>query len=262
MVIGPSSLALASAILAAEETAPSAGTPAAPPPPPPSACPVGEEVACVLELTGKARPAVPAVCTTGAWPLYLAFEQPERLSDSNGDGWWESVVRIRLDPARGCTCAEFRLSCEKEPSGFTVNVGDSPTNDGWGGDAGTTPIAAGAMISDRGLSVFTQVPVDRIASLRFPALAGRTLTFRVCDQVLTYELDRAPGEAQPLVGSVETLRLPRLFSLGRDSLPEGRASERGVDYDIFAAFNRVIHVRGGAPPRGARGRVSSAPAST
>jgi len=240
MIINVVCLALASAILAAEKPAPPASA---------GACPVGPDNACVLDLKGKERPTVPAVCTADPWPTYLAFQQPERLSDSNGDAWWESVVRIRLDPTKGCDCAVFVASYEKEPSGFTVDIGDSPTNDGFGGDAGTTALAAEAHVTGSGLSVFTQFPVDEVLHVSFPSLAGRTVTLRVCDQQLAFELDKAPGEARPLSGVARTLLLPRLFALGGQASPDKSRPSREADYDLFAAFNRVIHVMSGAPAK-------------
>jgi hypothetical protein len=64
------------------------------------------------------------------------------LSNANRDAWWETVLRLTLDPAKGCGCAVFMLTFGDRPEGMTVNLGDSPTNDVWGGDKGSTSHAA------------------------------------------------------------------------------------------------------------------------
>lgn len=50
-------------------------------------------------------------------------------------GWYAAV--IRLDLGQGCEEAEVAVEWHK-PIAWTVHIADSPTNDGYGGDAGTT----------------------------------------------------------------------------------------------------------------------------
>jgi len=50
-------------------------------------------------------------------------------------GWY--AARLRLDLAPPCEEAEIVVEYDK-PTGFTLNIGDSPTNDAYGGDS-TTP---------------------------------------------------------------------------------------------------------------------------
>src|SRR5262245_32478536 len=71
-------------------------------------------------------------------PPYLTVEVPP--SDTNGDGWRETVLRINLnDPSISNPYyeADFRIEYDAAPTGMSVNIGDSRTNDGFGGDAGT-----------------------------------------------------------------------------------------------------------------------------
>jgi hypothetical protein len=49
---------------------------------------------------------------------------------------WNSAV-VRLDLAAPCSEAEITVEFDK-PTAWTVHIADSPTNDGYGGDAGTT----------------------------------------------------------------------------------------------------------------------------
>src|SRR6185295_18943356 len=50
-------------------------------------------------------------------------------------GWKEAVLKINL---KDCTKATIWAQWEGLPTAWTLNIGDSPTNDGFGGDAGTT----------------------------------------------------------------------------------------------------------------------------
>src|SRR6266850_5494589 len=176
---------LAVSASAGEATADTAqrGVPVTPPTPadqpePAGPCPVGPSNSCVLDLKGTKAPEVPGACVTAPWSSYLTFEQPSKLSNANGDLWWESVVKINLDPAGGCGCAVFAVTYDERPTGFTVDIGDSPTNDGWGGDSGTTQWSAEANIEKQSLSVYSDssgMRVDKLLAMRLPDLAGRTV---------------------------------------------------------------------------------------
>jgi hypothetical protein len=50
--------------------------------------------------------------------------------------WYSAVVRVDLAPP--CEEAEIAVEWEK-PIAWTLHIADSPTSDGYGGDAGTTP---------------------------------------------------------------------------------------------------------------------------
>lgn len=66
-------------------------------------------------------------------------------------GWKRAVVRIDLPT--DCTQANVVVEYEGLPKGWTVNLGDSPTDDGFAGDAGTTPNNAELWILEENLSV-------------------------------------------------------------------------------------------------------------
>lgn len=243
---------------------PGDGRPAALPSPTPRAgpgelegpCPVGQDRACVLDLKGHKAPVVPPSCLSAPWSSYLTFEQPSRLTNSDGDDYWESVVRINLDPNLGCGCAVFVVTYD-DPSGFTVDLGDSPTNDGWGGDAGTTPLAAEAHVLNENLYVYTSAvagKVDQILLVTLPGLPGRSLILKVCDEAFAFELEKRPAETTLLHGVMSSLFTQRLFAIGGQSASGDREGPRTIEYDLYAAFNRVIHVRGGAPASGRTGK--------
>src|SRR4029079_5420743 len=91
---------------------------------------------CVIELQGPRAPSASPGCMAEPWRSFLRFTMPGGCAEANRDGWWESVVAISLDPATNCGCAHLRVVYGRNPAGFSLNVGDSPTNDGFGGDQG------------------------------------------------------------------------------------------------------------------------------
>ncbi len=64
-------------------------------------------------------------------------------------GWKEALVRIAIPS----TCRQANVVVEYEglPSQWTINLGDSPTNDGHAGDAGSTPNNAEVYVIDERL---------------------------------------------------------------------------------------------------------------
>ncbi len=54
----------------------------------------------------------------------------------------QAVTKITLDPASGYTKAIFEVTYDAEPTGWTVDICDSKSCNGYGGDAGHTSNAA------------------------------------------------------------------------------------------------------------------------
>lgn len=136
-----------------------------------------------------------------------------------------------------------------------MNLGNSPTNNGHGGDEGTTPNAAEVQVLGRRLSVYTasrpvQHRVDKLFEEALPPLGGRTVEFEVCDQVLVVQMLPTAHDPSPPDWRIETLNSKLLFSLG----PEQKNPDHETGRSIYAAFNRVIHLLSGAA---SRGRVGS-----
>jgi hypothetical protein len=196
---------------------------------------------CRLELHGDGAPRLAGACLDESWKALLGFELPERFADADANGWHEVVLQLDLDPARGCSCVVFRIAYEGTPSGHTVNIGDSATNDGYGGDAWSTRFDAELLVSQSDLEAFgaerRQSPAEtRIFGLRGLPLADRVLELEVCDQSLRYSV----GE---LNGFFNTYASQELLALR----PSTKAKKAGADSRIYAAFNRVIHRRAGRP---------------
>lgn len=208
---------------------------------------------CVIDLHGPHAPSASPSCRSAPWSRFVKLVQRKEFSDANKDGWYEAVIEITLDPAKDCGCATFRIFYDAPPEFFTVNIGDSPTNDGYGGDAGTTLDAAEMQILGSHLAVFTSgrprggtSPIEMLYESDLPPLAGRSIDLEVCDQTLGFTLPAGRGNPAPLRWRLQTVNLGLLYSLARAPAPgtSGDAPAPGGN-QIYAAFNRVIHVKDG-----------------
>lgn len=163
-------------------------------------------------------------------------------ADSNNDGFFETVLRITVDSNGAGTCratkACFLLNYEGTPCGDTVNIGDSATNDGRGGDGGTQERDAELEIVNQQLRVYrSDIGGSGRLSNHTLALDDGGLKICVEDESVQWGNPRSQ------------LSDSGLFALN------GQADTGGANFDIFAGFNRVIS---GAP---GNGRVGSGLAS-
>lgn len=202
---------------------------------------------CVIELHGEGAPKATGSCGDEAWKAHLGFDLPERFADADENGWHEVVLELDLEPKRGCGCVVFRIAYEGEPTGYTANIGDSPTNNGHGGDAWSTSFDAELMVLNRDLTAYgSERPGSlgdlQVFGLRATPLDDAILELEFCDQSLRYAVEPA-GDAPPFLGFVNTYQSRDLLSIRAPSGEEGT----GPDAKIHAAFNRVIHSRSGRP---------------
>ncbi len=177
---------------------------------------------------------------------FISFEVEP--NDSNGDTFLETVLKINLnDPNldNPFDVAEFQVEYDGMPTDWTVNIGDSRTNNGFGGDGGTQSNDAEAQILDDTLSVYANdtigpPEVNRLL-VNLPGFASEdsTVNFEVSDQFLEWDNNSDTSG---------NLNSPFLYAL--NGQPD---SEGPINYDIFAAFNRVI--AGGTSP--SAGRIGS-----
>ena len=65
-----------------------------------------------------------------------------RVQLSHGLEFHLGVVRLTFDPFGSRRIARFDLTMGPQIHGFTFNIGDSATNNGYGGDGGTTSNSA------------------------------------------------------------------------------------------------------------------------
>ena len=174
---------------------------------------------------------------------FISFEVEP--NDSNGDTFLETVLKINLnDPNldNPFDVAEFQVEYDGTPTGFSVNIGDSETNNGQAGDGATQSNDAEAQIRDNTLSVFSNdtigpPEVNRLL-VRLPGFASEdsTVNFEVSDQFLGWDNNSDTSG---------NLNSPFLYAL--NGQPD---SEGPINYDIFAAFNRVIAGSASSPSAG------------
>jgi hypothetical protein len=101
---------------------------------------------------------------------------------------WRAVV-ARVQIPTDCTGVSVWVEYEGVPEGFSVNIGDSETNDGFAGDAGSLPTGQNAelQILHDNLSVFSAAsapPVDQLLQQQL-ALTNGSIKFLVENQSLT-----------------------------------------------------------------------------
>lgn len=141
------------------------------------------------------------------------------------------VVKVDLNP--GCSGVAVLVEYEGEPEGFTVNIGDSETNNGFAGDSGSVPIGQNAevQILHEDLAVYSAAsapPVDQIGSQHL-ALKDGAIQFVIKDQFVSW--------GQPY-SALATPSLNKLFFLpATPTAPD--------NHTIYVGLNRVIHPIGG-----------------
>jgi len=169
-----------------------------------------------------------------AIPPYVTYQSPIR--DANGDGWFETVMKLNLDGSP-YNQATFQVRYAASPTGdVNVNIGDSGTDDSGSGDAGTQSNDAEVSVG-RGEGVPTTfwvwgkdgTPTEGNELVQVPNVAanGVLATFVVRNDFVSWD------NGQDTSGS---LRCPWLYALAGQLDSEGP-----VNYDIYAAFNRVIN---------------------
>lgn len=160
-----------------------------------------------------------------------AVSQVQTVPDSaattcDDDRFQSALVTINVPTA--CRGVAVWLEYDGQPEGWTVNIGDSATNDGFGGDAGSLPNGQNAevQILDENLSLYSNAlnpPLDRLA-FQHLALTDGSVKFVVRNQFLSW--------GQPH-SAFESLALEKLFVL-----PAAPAA--GENRTLYVGLNRSI----------------------
>lgn len=198
-----------------------------------AAAPAAVQAACttgfaVLDLkTGAAYSTLGASVgfTTGGTPSPV----PATAACPAAAGWKMAVLRIAIPGApNACTQANVVVEYEGLPSAWTVDLGDSPTNDGFAGDAGTTDNDAELWVLDENLSVANGgalAVVNNPLVLQHLALTDSSMKFAVKNQFVSwggpYGLAQSPASKF-------------LFAIPDPTVPA--ADQRA----IYLGLNRVI----------------------
>jgi hypothetical protein len=141
-----------------------------------------------------------------------------------------TVVRITLNPGTtGFSRARFTIIYTSAPNAWTVNIGDSSTNNGGGGDAATQSNDAEIQVLNQTLTVLgrdgTPPPKNLVDVTNFVVASGQTVTFEVANNFFSWSSPNASGS------------LPSVFLYALNGQVD---TEGPINYDIYAAFNRVI----------------------
>jgi hypothetical protein len=140
----------------------------------------------------------------------------------------QAVLKISLPPEE-YKKAVFEVHYKSDPDGYTLNIGDSRTNNCGGGDGRTQNGDAELEITDGTFFIF-QNDYGRIIPYPFDSFAaniraGDTVFIEIANEYAKLQYADQEYEYDD----------PYLFALN------GQPDEEGpVNYDIFAAFNRVI----------------------
>ena len=140
----------------------------------------------------------------------------------------QALVKLNLHPSQYAK-ARFEVHYKTEPIGYTLNIGDSETNNAGGGDGYTQARDAEVDITDGNFMIFrndygrpNNGYLDRLENV---VSAEDTVIIEVADGYTKIEY---PQGSQEYVNEY-------LYALNGQEDFEGP-----VNYDIFAAFNRVI----------------------
>jgi hypothetical protein len=149
---------------------------------------------------------------------------------SNDGTFFMLAVKVDLT---GFTRACFSLDFEGTPAGWTLNVGDDPTNDGFGGGTLSSSVAE-VQILEEIMSMFSIAlapgVVDQLVTERLRLLDG---AFKICvgDDLVTWG---NPAGALNTTNSKIGFQIPDLAPATGFS-PAGNGNR-----EIFAGFNRVV----------------------
>ncbi len=148
-------------------------------------------------------------------------------------GWYEATVNINLKPLPTdgkARTAYITAEYDGTPIGWTVDIGDSRTNDGYGGNGGGPEHAAEVQVANQTLSVYNdpKIPgqVDLLLSKEM-SLTNGSLHFAIADQALSI------GSPREILATPVT---KTLFAI-----PDADAATEAEKWSVHAAFNRVVN---------------------
>jgi hypothetical protein len=181
--------------------------------------------------TGAVSGASPGVSAAAALQT-----SPYPSSTCAAGNWFTALAIVDLNPALGYgqpRTAYFTVEYEGTPWGWTVNLGDSPTNDGYGGNSGGAEHAAEIQVLNQQLTVYNdpKIPgqVDSMLNQQV-SLTNGSLKFGIADEIL------AVGQPRTILATPVT---KTLFQIPDSNL----ASNDPARSLIYAGFNRVVSGR-------------------
>ena len=165
----------------------------------------------------------------------IGNRNPQAIKAFYGPCEGQAVIQLTLDPK---TTEKVRARVELlygyDVKYWTFNIGDSVSNNGYGGDSGHQSRDGEIQILDGNLTIFGDdfMEADQkngkvLGQANALATSDSTVIFDIGNNRLDWRNDRS------LDGSV---RSPHIFSLGGQEDREGP-----VNYDVYLGLNRVIN---------------------
>lgn len=138
----------------------------------------------------------------------------------------QAVAKIDLSPTAGYRKAKFELTYGSTIAGWTFNLGDSSTNDGYGGDGNTQWNDSEFQILNTQGAIYASDFVPNNPSRLLQEIPGiiapnQTHTIEVSNEKLNY--------------NDTDFISPYIFALA------GQDDPQGINYDIYVGMNRVIN---------------------
>jgi hypothetical protein len=176
--------------------------------------------------TGTFAGSSPGVTVTGMSPQ----TSPYPSSTCAAGTWYKAFATIDLNPGNGQPrTAYFTVEYEGTPWGWGVNIGDSPTNNGYGGNSGGPEHAAELQVLNQLLTVYNDpgIPgqVDNMLNQQLSLVNG-SVHFAVADQALSI------GQPRSILATPVTRTL---FQIPDPNIPSDPAR-----WSIYAGFNHVV----------------------
>lgn len=138
-----------------------------------------------------------------------------------------AVLKVSLDGYR-YKKARFEVEYGQKPQGWTVNIGDSQSNNGYGGDGADQTRDCELQVRGGNLEIYGSDALgeaDRLLQRHRNIATGQTFTFTVGDEYLGWQAGQFGDE----------MFSHYLFALSGQEDYEGSPNN-----DIYAAFNRTI----------------------
>jgi hypothetical protein len=164
---------------------------------------------------------------------------PAAISLVNSSGQGHALLKLVLDAKNTeFTRARIEIHFAEKVEGHVLNIGDSITNNGFGGDSATQSRDSEAQVVNGDLTVFGDDTVSPekekvLVSVKEFVRPGSKVTFEIADNYFSWHNND---------GASGSINSPHIFCLSGQEDKEGK-----VNYDIFIGLNQVVdgNYRGG-----------------
>lgn len=175
--------------------------------------------------------ALPQVVTPSGIPFGVGPPSFKRVTKAGCTDWWQATVNIYLkDPSGAARTAYITTEYQGTPSGWTVDIGDSATDNGYGGNDGSPEHSAEVQVVEQLLSVYNEdkgTGVDDMLHQQVSLMDG-SLKFTIANQTLTV------GQPRTILATPQT---KTLFWIPDPLVADDNDPEK---WAIHAAFNGVV----------------------